>query len=354
MKNMFVLRGNDSLTTRNKDMSNLFNKTAMATDIHFGGKGNSKKFNADIVDFFEWFIEEAKNRGCETCIILGDWHDSRSSINVLTLNYSLTALKMLNDAFDNTYIITGNHDLFYREKRDVHSLIVGEHLTNITVLDEPREIGNVSFVPWLVEEEWKSCVKSKAKYLMGHLELPGFKMNAMIDCPDHGGVNGKHFKNQDYVFTGHFHKRQYKDNIHYIGNPFGHNYGDAGDFERGACFLEWDGKPEYVNYERGPRYYNLMLSELLDDVDSIATDNAYIKVTDDMDIGYEDTLALREKFADLNVREFTLTPKKTEYDHEYDPSEKFETVDGLVVNELTKIESDNFNNNTLIKMYDEL
>jgi hypothetical protein len=73
-----------------------------------------------------------------------------------------------------------------------------------------------------------------------------------------------------------------------------------------------------------------------------------------MDIGYEDNLALREKFAELNVREFTLTPKKAEYDQEYDPSDKFETVDGLVINELTKIESETFDNNTLIKMYDDL
>lgn len=335
-------------------MSDLFKRVAMATDIHFGGKGNSKLFNEDIIEFFEWFITEAKSRDAETCIILGDWHDSRSSINVLTLNYSLKALTMLNNAFENVYIITGNHDLFYREKRDVHSLIVGDGLSNITVIDTPTVIDDVFFLPWLVEEEWKDCVKDKSKYIFGHLELPGFKMNAMIDMPDHGGLNGKHFKNQDYVFTGHFHKRQYKDNIHYIGNPFGHNYGDASDFERGACFLDWDGKPEYVNYVDGPRYHSLMLSDLLNCVDEIATEKAYIKVTDDMNISYEDTITYRDMFSNLNVREFKLTPQKVEYDHEYDPSEKFETVDGLVVNELTNIDSDNFDNSILIKMYDDL
>lgn len=335
-------------------MNNLFNKVAMATDIHFGGKGNSKQFNTDIVDFFTWFIKESKERGCESCIILGDWHDSRSSINVLTLNYSLQVLTMLNEAFDSTYIITGNHDLFYREKRDVHSLVVGDHLKNISVVDKLTEIGNVSFLPWLVENEWKNCAKSKAKYIFGHLELPGFKMNAMIDCPDHGGINGKHFKNQDYVFTGHFHKRQYKDNIHYIGNPFGHNYGDAGDFERGACFLEWGGKPEYVNYEDAPKYHSVELSYLLENIDNIVSDKAYIKVNDDIGINYEENLAIREKFADLNVREFTLSPKKNDYDQEYDPSEKFVSVDSLVISELGKIESETFNNQVLIKMYEDL
>ena len=330
-----------------------FNKVAMATDIHFGGKGNSKLFNEDILDFFEWFVKQANERGCETCIILGDWHDSRSSINVLTLNYSLKALRLLNDSFDKTFIIAGNHDLFYREKRDIHSLVVGDGLEKVTIVDEPTEIDNVYFLPWLVEDEWKACVKSKSKYIFGHLELPGFKMNAMIDCPDHGGINGKHFKNQDYVFTGHFHKRQYKDNIHYIGNPFGHNYGDAGDFERGACFLEWDGKPEYVNYEDGPRYYNVTLSELLNSI-SIATPKSYIKVTDDKNIGYEDTLELRDSFAELNVREFKLTPQKVDYDNEYDPTEKFETIDGLVVNELSKIESEEFDNKELMRMYNDL
>lgn len=334
----------------------LFKNAAMASDIHFGAKNNSKVFNEDIVAFFKWFIEESKQRNCDTCIILGDWHDSRSSINVLTLNYSVTVLKMLSDNFDHTYIITGNHDLFYREKREIHSLPMGAYIDNITIVDEPLEIDDCLIVPWLVDNEWKTMVKSKAKYIFSHLELPGFKMNAMVEMPDHGGLNGKHFKNQDYVFTGHFHKRQYKDNIHYIGNPFGHNYGDAGDTERGACFLEWDGKPEYINYDAGPVYHNLELSTLLDDPDKYAASNAHIKVSVDIDLSYEEVIAIRDTFSnEYTVREFKLLPQKVECEYDdIDVSEEHATIDGLVVSAISTIESDSFDINLIMDIYDKL
>jgi hypothetical protein len=94
-------------------------------------------------------------------------------------------------------------------------------------------------MPWLIGDEWKEVSKLKSRYIFGHFELPLFYMNAMVQMPDHGQLQGDHFVNQEYVFTGHFHKRQHNRNIHYIGNAFPHNYADAGDDERGMMLLEW-------------------------------------------------------------------------------------------------------------------
>ena len=65
---------------------NLFKKAAVFTDIHFGLKSNSISHNTDCNNFIDWFIETAKEHGCETCLFLGDYHHNRSTINVLTLN----------------------------------------------------------------------------------------------------------------------------------------------------------------------------------------------------------------------------------------------------------------------------
>lgn len=331
----------------------LFKTVAMCTDLHYGGKGNSKIFNEDITEFIHWFISESKKRNCDTCVILGDWHDSRSTINVLTLNYSINGLHLLSENFENVYILTGNHDLFYREKREIHSLPMGRDISNVHIIDNPTEINGCLLMPWLVEDEWKKVVKSKAKYIFGHLELPGFKMNAMIEMPDHGGVNGGHFKNQDYVFTGHFHKRQHKNNVHYIGNPFGHNYGDAGDRDRGACFLEWGGATEYVNYEDGPVYHNLGLSELLEFPDKYATPKAYLKVSVDMPLTYEESQAIRETFSSqYAVREFKLLPQKIEGEYnEVIDVDEHATIDSIVIDAITNIDSEAFSSNTLMGIY---
>ena len=43
-------------------------------------------------------------------------------------------------------------------------------------------------------------------------------------------IKAEDLNHHGYVFSGHFHRRQVKGNIHYIGNTFPHNYSDANDF----------------------------------------------------------------------------------------------------------------------------
>ena len=212
---------------------NLFEKAVVFTDIHYGLKSNSHQHLRDCSNFVDWFIAEAKVRGAETCFFLGDWHHHRASVNVATLNASWGDLKKLNEAFNKVYFITGNHDLYYRDKRELNSMEFARDLNNFVMIDELFEEGNVGIVPWLVDNEYKKVAKMTCKYMFGHFELPFFKMNAMIEMPDHGGINASMLRNPEYVFSGHFHKRQYDENIHYIGTAFPHNYADAQENDRG-------------------------------------------------------------------------------------------------------------------------
>jgi len=340
-----------------KKKEQLFERVAVFTDIHFGLKHNSRQHNDDCERFVKWFIDEAKQRGCETCIFMGDWHHHRASVNVSTLNYTLSNLGFLDDAFDKTYFIVGNHDLYYREKREINSLPMAERFPNIVMIDRIYEEGNVAVVPWLVGDEWKKIDKIKAKYMFGHFELPNFKMNAMVEMPDHGGLKAERFKHQDYVFSGHFHKRQQKGKVHYIGNPFGHNYADVWDFDRGAMFLEWGGEPEYVDWEDGPRYISLDLSTLLEDPDAYLNEHTYAKVSLDVDISYEEANFLRETFIEnYGIRELKLLPKREidELDTVEMGSIKFETVDQIVVDSIKNIESDTFDVDKLASIYNNL
>jgi len=88
-------------------MSNLFNRAAIFTDIHFGNKSNSHLHNQDCLDFVEWAIATAKAHNCDTGMFLGDWHHHRASINIATLNYSLQALEQLANGFGQFFFIPG-------------------------------------------------------------------------------------------------------------------------------------------------------------------------------------------------------------------------------------------------------
>lgn len=335
---------------------NLFESVICFTDLHVGLRHNSAEHNEDCVEFIQWFINEGKKRNCETCMFLGDFHHHRSNINILSLNYSMKILKMLNNAFKKVYVMVGNHDLFYREKRDIHSMVVGSEFPNIILVDKPMIEGDVALIPWLVEEEWKDVSNIKSKYLFGHLELPGFKMNAMVEMPDHGTLNAEHFPHQDYVFSGHFHKRQTKGKINYIGNPFGHNYSDVWDFERGATFLEWNKEPEFIDYANGPRFININLTALLTNPDIYLKPKTYLQVTLDADITYEEAVFLRETFlTQYNVREFKLVRnQEDELSKDYSGDITFKTVDQIVIEQLTNIDSDAFDSSVLIEIYNRL
>ena len=335
----------------------LFKKVACFTDIHFGLKSNSQTHNQDCEEFVDWFITEAQHNNCETCIFLGDWHHNRNSINLVTLDTSLRCLEKLGAAFDKFYWFPGNHDLFYKDKRDIHSSSFGRHIPGVTVVDHVTTIEDVTLVPWLVGDEWKDISKTKSKYMFGHFELPLFYMNAMVQMPDHGELQAEHFKHQDYVFSGHFHKRQSRDKIHYIGNAFPHNYSDTWDDQRGMMLLEWGGEPKYIDWDNAPKYRTLKLSRLIDEKDDIMKSKMYLKVHLDIDITYEEANFIKETYImEHDIREISLIQEKVSIDTTTDdnPDVTFESVDQIVTEQLVSIESDSIDKNKLLEIYRSL
>lgn len=333
-------------------MEQLFKHAACFTDIHYGLKQNSRLHLDDCHRYIDWFIAEAKARGAETCIFLGDWSHHRASVNVATMNASIKDFKKLNDAFEKVYFITGNHDLYYRDKRELNSIEYARDLPNFVMIDEPFNQGNVSIWPWLVGTEHKKLAKEKCKYMFGHFELPHFKMNAMVEMPDHGGIKAEDLTGPEYVFSGHFHKRQYKNNIHYIGNAFPHNYADVDDNERGAMFLKWGEEPQYVNWLECPKYKVMTLSDLLDDHQNLLDKYTYARVKLNISISYEEANFIREKMAEqYEVRELQLIPIKEEEEAYEGGDIVFESVDQIVINQLETIESNTMDKQALIDIY---
>ena len=338
-------------------MTNLFRKTAVCTDIHFGLKSNSLTHNQDCEAFIDWFIATAREQGCETGMFLGDWHHHRAAINLQTLHFSLRSLQKLSAAFEQFYFIPGNHDLYYRDKRDIHGAEWAQHLPNITVVNDWFQSGDVSIAPWLVGDDHKKLHKMKSKYMFGHFELPHFKMNAMVEMPDHGEIKVENFTGIESVYSGHFHLRQKKKNINYIGNCFPHNFADAGDTNRGMMVLEWGKEEQYFAWPGQPLYKVLKLSQVINGASNLLAPNMHVRVELDIDISYEEANFIKETFIkDYNLREMALLPvKNTSVDLDLAPGEiKFESVDQIVTDQITNIESEFYDPKLLLKIYQNL
>lgn len=334
-------------------MAELFNKIAGFTDIHFGRKGNDRQANQDNEDFITWFIDEAKAWGANQMVFCGDWHDNRHNLHVSTMNYSLSNIERLSKAFDKVWFIPGNHDLFYREKREINSVEFARNLPNVTIIHEPTTIDGVTFMPWLVGEEWEEIQNIKSKYMFGHFELPHFFMNAMVEMPDHGGLQSDHFKHQDYIFSGHFHKRQARGKVVYVGNVFPFNFADAWDDDRGAFFLEWDQEPFFKEWPDAPKYRTMKVSEMLEAPDKFIVPKSYNRASIDVDISYEEAQFIKETFtSQYKARKIDLVPiNKEEANQEFDDSVVFQSIDQIVIDGLNSVQGTGIKKELLIEIY---
>ena len=338
-------------------MANLFNKAILFTDIHFGLKSNSLVHNSDCEEFVSWAIDLAKKEGCDTGFFLGDWHHHRASLNLQTMNFSLRSLERLSQAFDQFFFIPGNHDLYYRDKRDIHSVEWARHLPNIQICNDFVNTGDVVIAPWLVGDDYKKIQKMSARYMFGHFELPHFKMNAMVEMPDHGELKVDNFVGFEQVFSGHFHLRQKKRNINYIGNCFPHNFSDAGDDKRGATILSWGGEPEYHAWPGQPLYRLLNLSQIIDNHATLLSERMHVRVQLDIEISYEEASYIKDTFIQkYNLREMALIPTRhNEISEDMASGDiQFESVDQIVVDQLTRIESEFYDSKLLLHIYNTL
>ena len=336
----------------------MFKKAAVFTDIHLGLKGNSKIHNEDCEEFIDWYIEQAQSNGCETGIFCGDWHHNRNSLNLTTMDSTIRSMEKLGKAFEKFYFFDGNHDLYYKDKRDVNSTAFAKHIPGITFIDKIYQEDNVALVPWLVGDEWKKIKNIKTKYLFGHFELPSFYMNAMVQMPDTGELQASHFEHQEYVFSGHFHKRQKQGKVHYLGNAFPHNYADAWDDDRGMMILDRENnkEPQYINWENCPKYRTIGLKQLLEETDKIIKPKMYLRVTIDVPISFEEATFIKETFVtQYKCRELSLIPQKQMEEITTDVDiQQFESVDQIVSGEIAALDTENFNKKMLLDIYNEL
>ena len=347
-------------------MTTKLHRGAYFGDIHFGRKANSIVHNQDCINYITWFCEQVQENNCDYICFLGDWNENRSALNIHTLKYTYEGAKMIDNLGLPVYFLLGNHDLYYRNSRDVHSVIHFDEFKNFNIIDTPTVVEDILFCPYLFHEEYPSLSDYlDVPFWAGHFEFKGFIITGYnITMPT--GPDASNFRKPDHIVSGHFHKRQIRDNVVYIGNTFPMDFGDAGDTERGMMVYDHhEDSMWFENWDACPRYTKVLLSDLVEDRDTrkqVLVPNARVKCLVDIQIDFDESNYLQQKFTDdYHLREFTLeeTPElrtvlsETETDINWDET-SLETVDDLVIHMLQGISSDRVDNNLLIDLYKDI
>ena len=345
------------------------NKIALFTDYHVG-KTRDLFYTTTTLDYMEWFCSLVKQDPTIDCIgFLGDWHESRNSIYIDTLNISNQLITKLNDLGLPIFFVVGNHDLATRHTRDIHSCVFFERFENVIVIDQPTIYphfsGSALFSPYLFHTEYEFCLtKQPVRHLLGHFEFKDFVITGYNIKMEHG-PDADELKEYDTILSGHFHKRQKQSNVQYIGNTFCTSFADANDVERGACVYQFDTKTTtYHNWNGGPRFVKTTLTQLAEGrLTAPINDKTFIRCIADVEISYEEHTQLKQEFIKrYGVRSVLIEEDKQavkERISEALPGIGEEelansTVDELVHKMLSNVQIENIDNTLLTDIYKSL
>lgn len=249
------------------------NKVAIFSDLHLGVHQNANFWLDLSIDWVKWFKKDLERKQIDTIIFCGDFFHYRDEVSLITLTTAQQILNLLKGF--KIYMITGNHDCYYKDTSEVNSLSLFKGWDNITVYDSltriehPQTDKNITFCPWgtNISDIQKSDI------VFGHFELQNFKMTSSVVC-DSGDNATELADKAPLVFSGHFHLRDEKDvqgsKIVYVGNPFQMDFNDSMQ-TKGYYTLDLNTlKYEFFENKNTPQHIYMYLSKLitLKDVDT--------------------------------------------------------------------------------------
>jgi DNA repair exonuclease SbcCD nuclease subunit len=203
---------------------------------------------------------------------VGDWNHVRESTNTRIYKLSLHIADRLASKFKKgVFVILGNHDVYYKDRTDTHSLEgFNKIYNNFHVFEQPEVLTVNShrfmMMPWIenLDELKKRVNQLSADFVFCHADIKGFSLNK-VQKLEHG-LEGEDLKKFKRIYSGHIHIRQEKGNVLYVGTPYEMDRGDRGN-AKGFYVLdvsEKEVKEKFIENTVSPKHIKLDISELLD------------------------------------------------------------------------------------------
>lgn len=214
-------------------------KIVLLNDTHAGARNSSEVFLEYFARFYrDVFFPYCREHDIKQILHLGDFYDHRKFINFKALHHNRkNFLEPMRDLGMSMDIIPGNHDVAYKNTNELCSLkeLLGFFMKNVNIVMKPKVMDydgcKIALLPWLNPENYEESMKfvknCDASILAAHLELQGFDVQRGM--PATHGMITEDFKKFEYVLSGHYHTKQSKDNIHYLGSQFEMTWSDCED-----------------------------------------------------------------------------------------------------------------------------
>lgn len=334
---------------QNKIENNKAKRVWFITDTHLGVRNNSNEWIEQIREyFFDWFFPLVRKnyQPGDILIHLGDFFDSRQSINLKVLNLGISVAEEMSNIFvDGVYFIVGNHDIWGKTTNDVNSLKTIKWIPGITVFEEPQSIDfngrSFYLMPWRKDHQTEEETLDSAlphDVLCCHTDIRGLKFNRYSDVEE--GSNVSKFKKFNRVYSGHIHYAQKVENINMLGSPYEITRSDM-DNQKSITLLDLSTMEEIVfPNDFSPKfrkfYFDQILESTPEELEPLFRNNF-------VDIMIDPVMSLK---APLNILTDTITSQRTLKFHPYDPQNI-----GTLSQQIFESEGKSFNVIDFIKEY---
>jgi DNA repair exonuclease SbcCD nuclease subunit len=228
-------------------------KICFLNDTHFGIRGDSQIFFDYSMKFFdEVLFPYLDENNIKTIIHAGDLMDRRKFVNFNILHQIRERfITKLHDRNINFHCILGNHDVYYKNTNRVNSIkeLFGD---DITIYDTPTVVDfdglKLALLPWVNKENYDNSLKfiktASAPILVGHLELDGYEV--LRGIKHQGGMNSSLFDRYEKVFSGHFHCKQSRHNVYYLGTQYQMTFSDIAETKGFHVFNTEDRNIDFI------------------------------------------------------------------------------------------------------------
>lgn len=300
------------------------NEILLRGDCHIYPHASNMERAKDCLEAYEWTYQEALKNNIKVVIDLGDVFHERSHVDSFTHSSVYEISKKYHSEHGiKTIFILGNHDMYFREGGRYSSIVSFESLGEVVASPKTIEIygKKIDCLPYVENSVGKTLLESfplgnRHDILLFHCSIENALLSKNTGMRRTGGslLSNSSMQEEEIDETiapemlaswkiaigGHYHCPQKIENIHYVGSPIQHTFGEVGEDKR-VMILDLDTLQYRSIYnDFSPKFLDINeetdLSQIPED---ISRSSVRITCKNPMD---KDILQLKKKLGDRGVK----------------------------------------------------
>ena len=326
-------------------------KCIIFSDLHIAQHKKQQSRLNHCLEVLQWVFDVAKKQNVKNILFAGDLFQDRKLIDIMSYQRTFEVFQKNMSAADrpNVYLLLGNHDLFYFEKKDISSVYPLSSINGITVVNEPcslliedQEIGFLPYTHNPLADLDKIRIKAKRKILIGHVAVHGALLNMMYGNVADVQIEGDNemtfvgpeiFDNYDRVFLGHYHAAQeLSKTVEYVGSPLQLNFGELSQDKHIVFYDSETDKRIYIRNTFSPihwRFNSIKEAEAVALVGGL--ENQFVDVLDE-NIQSPEARDLRQMLIGQKVGSYSIRPQPKKAEQQKVDAEKMQQAVSILTN----------------------